>query len=310
MHRMRIALVITLATLFVPSARGAGKPLQVVTTTEDLAAIAREVGGERVVATALCRGYQDPHFVDAKPSFMVQLKKADLFVQVGRELEVGWVPGLLNGSRNARILPGGAAFVDASSQVQLMEIPTSVSRAEGDVHPLGNPHYWLDPANGVGIARAIRDGLKRVAPADAAGFEARCADFEKRLAAALPRWKARAQAIGLTGASVVTYHRSWPYYARAFGITVVNYVEPRPGISPSPSHVQGLVTQMKQGGVKLLVVDDFFDPRLPRKIAKDTGVPLVVLPTSVGAEPAIRTYFDLFDRQLALIGQALGGTAR
>jgi ABC-type Zn uptake system ZnuABC Zn-binding protein ZnuA len=108
----------------------------------------------------------------------------------------------------------------------------------------------------------------------------------------------------------VTYHRSWPYYARAFGITVVNYVEPRPGISPSPSHVQGLVTQMKQGGVKLLVVDDFFDPRLPRKIAKDTGVPLVVLPTSVGAEPAIRTYFDLFDRQLALIGQALGGTAR
>lgn len=295
---------------FVVAAEAANKPLQVVTTTEDLAAIAREVGGSRVAVAAICRGYQDPHFVDAKPSYMVQLKKADLFVAVGRDLEVGWAPGLLNGARNSRILPGAPGFVDASSQVQVIEIPSSVSRSQGDVHPFGNPHYWLDPTNGIGIARAIRDGLSRVSPADAVLFSQRCADFETRLAAAAPRWKAQAKAIGLTGIKVVTYHRSWSYFARAFGFEVVNYVEPRPGIPPSPNHVQDLVGQMKQGGVRLLIMEDFFDARLPQKIAKDTGTPLVVLPTSVGAENDIKTYFDLFDRQLALIAQGLKGGPR
>jgi len=282
-------------------------PLQVVTTTEDLAAIAREVGGDRVRVAALCRGYQDPHFVDAKPSYMVQLKKAALFVEVGRDLEVGWAPSLLNGARNARILPGAPGFVDASAQVRVIEIPSSVSRAQGDVHPFGNPHYWLDPANGAPIARAIRDGLIRVSPADAALFNQRCADFEKRLAAATERWKAKAQSLQLGGMKVVTYHRSWSYFARAFGLDVVNFVEPRPGIPPSPNHVQDLVTHIKQGGVKLLIMEDFFDPRLPRKIARDTGVPLVVLPTSVGVDEGSKTYFDLFDRLFTGIGQALKG---
>ncbi len=292
---------------FIATADAASKPLQVVATTEDLAAIAREVGGDRVAVSAICRGYQDPHFVDAKPSYMVQLKKADLFIEVGRDLEVGWVPGLLSGSRNSKILTGGSGFVDASSQVEIIEIPSSVSRTLGDVHPFGNPHYWLDPTNGIGIARAIRDGLLRISPSDAALFNQRCADFEKRVGEAATRLKAQAQTIGLTGVKVVTYHRSWSYFARAFGFEVVNYVEPRPGIPPSPNHVQDLVAQMKQGGVRLLIMEDFFDPRLPQKIATDTGVPLVVLPTSVGAEDGIKTYFDLFDRQLALIGQALKG---
>jgi len=284
-----------------------GRPLRVVTTTEDLAAIAREVGGDRVSAHAICRGYQDPHFVDAKPSFMVSLKKADLFVQIGRDLEVGWVSGLLNGARNSKILPGAPGFVDASSQVQILEVPAAVSRAQGDVHPLGNPHYWLDPRNGAGIARAIRDGLSRVSPADAAFFQQRCVDFEKRAAEAATRLQARAKEIGLTGLEVVTYHRSWSYFAAAFGFEVVNFVEPRPGIPPSPNHVAALVAQMRQGGVRLLIMEDFFDPRLPQKIAKDTRVPLVILPTSVGAEDGIRSYFELFDRQLALIAGALGG---
>lgn len=292
-----------------PALAGA-KPLQVVTSTEDLAAIAREVGGERVQALSLSRGYQDPHFVDAKPSYMVQLKKADLFVEVGRDLEVGWVPGLLNGARNPRILPGAPGFVDASSQVNILEIPASVSRAQGDVHPFGNPHYWLDPMNGVPIARAIRDGLSRASPLEAALFAQRCADFEKRVAEAAERFKARARSLGLEGMKVVTYHRSWPYFARAFGLDVVNYVEPRPGIPPSPGHVQDLIAQMRQGGVRLLIMEDFFDPRLPRRISRDTGVPLVVLPTSVGAEEKIRTPFDLFERQLDLIAAALGKEGR
>ena len=289
------------------AAHAGGKALQVVTTTEDLAAIAREVGGDRVQVVSLSRGYQDPHFVDAKPSYMVTLKKADLFVEIGRDLEVGWAPGLLSGARNPRILPAAPGFVDASALVHVIEIPSSVSRAQGDVHPFGNPHYSLDPSNGAPIARAIRDGLARISPADAQLFDQRCADFEKRLAVATARWKEQAQKLGLAGIKVVTYHRSWSYFAQAFGLEVVNFVEPRPGIPPSPNHVQDLVTQMKQGGVRLLMMEPFFDPRLATKISKDTGVPLVVLPTSVGAEDGIKTYFDLFDRQLALIGQALKG---
>lgn len=291
-------------------AHAESKPLSIVTTTEDLAAIAREVGGDRVRVSALCKGYQDPHFVDAKPSYMVQLRNAALFIQVGRDLEVGWAPGLLNGARNPRILPGAPGFVDASALVQVIEIPQTVSRAQGDVHPYGNPHYWLDPANGAPIARAIRDGLKRVAPAEAPLFDRRCADFEQRLAAAVTRWKDQARSLGLTGRKIVTYHRSWSYFARAFDLEVVDFVEPRPGIPPSPNHVQDLVTRMKRGDVALLVMEDFFDPRLPRRISDQAAVPLLVLPTSVAAEPSLHTYFDLFDRLLAAVGPALKGGGR
>jgi zinc/manganese transport system substrate-binding protein len=229
---------------------------------------------------------------------------------VGRDLDVGWAPGLLNGARNPRILPGAAGFVDASSQVQVIEIPTSVSRAEGDVHPFGNPHYWLDPSNGVPIARAIRDGLARVSPADRALFDQRCTAFEQRVVEAVARWKKQAQALGLPGRKIVTYHRSWSYFARAFGLEVVDYVEPRPGIPPSPNHVQDLITRMKQGDVTLLVMEGFFDPRLPKKIAGEAGVPLVILPTSVGDDPSIVTYVDLFDHLFAKLRGALQGGRR
>lgn len=291
--------------MLVTQAYAAAKPLSVITTTEDLAAIAREVGGDRVKVTSLARGFQDPHFVDAKPSYMVALKKADLFVQIGRELEVGWAPGLLSGARNPKILPGAPGFVDASAQVHVLEIPVSVSRSHGDIHPYGNPHYWLDPANGAGIARAIRDGFKRASPADAAGFDQRCADFEKRLAVAIVRWKQVARSIGLEGMKVVTYHRSWSYFARAFGLDVVDFIEPRPGIPPSPNHLRVLVGAMKAQSVKLVVMEPFFDPRLPQKISRDTGAPLAIIPTSVGAEDGIRTYFDLFDHQLKVISRSL-----
>jgi zinc/manganese transport system substrate-binding protein len=285
----------------------ADKGLDIITTTEDLAAIAREVAGDKAQVASLSHGYQDPHFVDAKPSYMVQLRKADLFVEVGRELEVGWAPSLVNGARNPKILAGAPGHVDASTHVQVVEIPGQVSRSEGDVHPFGNPHYWEDPANAAPIAREIRDGLIRVDGKDAAYFTQRTADFEKRLAAGIARWKAQAQSLGLAGMKVVTYHRSWSYFARAYGLDVVNFIEPRPGIPPSPNHVADLEAQLKQGGVRMILMEPFYDPRVPQKIARDTNVPLVVLPSSVGAEPAIRTIFDLYDRQLALLAQALKG---
>jgi zinc/manganese transport system substrate-binding protein len=197
--------------------------------------------------------------------------------------------------------------VDASGRIEILEIPAAASRAQGDVHPLGNPHYWLDPANGVAIARAIRDGLARVAPADRAAFDARLAAFERRAADETARLKTRARALGVPGMKVVTYHRSWSYWARAFGCEVVDFVEPRPGIPPSPGHVAALAARLKRGDVRLILMEDFFDPRLPRKISADTGVPLAILPTSVAGVPAIRTYFDLFDHQFAAIEQALGG---
>ena len=305
--RKTLFLLTALLVLAPRAHAGGAKPLSVVTTTADLAAIAREVGGDRVAAVSLSKGYQDPHFVDAKPSYLVQLQHADLFVEVGRELEVGWAPGLVSGARNAKILPGAPGHVDASAQVAVIEVPAQVSRSQGDVHPFGNPHYNLDPANGVPMARAIRDGLIRVSSGDAALFNTRCADFEKRLAVKVAGWKQRAQGLGLGGMKVVTYHRSWSYFAKAYGLVVVDYVEPRPGIPPSPNHVQDLVNEMKTGGVRVLIMEPFFDPRIPQKISRDTGVPLAVLPASVGAEDSIKTYFDLFDRIFADLGAALKG---
>ena len=289
------------------SAWAAEKPLRVVTTTQDLASIAAEIGGPRVQVESLARGYQDPHFVDAKPSFLVKLRQADLFVEVGRELEVGWVPGLLNSARNARVLAGGAGFVDASRGVTVLELPTSVSRAEGDVHPYGNPHYWLDPANGLVMAANIRDGLARISPPDRALFEQRYADFESRLQQRMDAWKKEADALGLNGMKVVTYHRSWPYFAAAFGIQVVDFVEPKPGVPPAPRHTRDLIEAMKTQGVKLLLVEPYFDPKLPRQIARETGAALVVLPPSVGAAPGAGDYFALFDTQFALLRKALAG---
>jgi ABC-type Zn uptake system ZnuABC Zn-binding protein ZnuA len=283
----------------------AGEPLSVVTTTQDLAAIAAEIGGDRVKVEPLAKGYQDPHFVDAKPSYLLKLRKADLFVQVGRDLEVGWAPGLLNGARNSRILPGGPGFVDASAGIRVLELGGRVGREMGDVHPLGNPHYWLDPENGLVIAGNIRDGLARIAPADKGHFDALYADFERRLREKLAGWRKKAEEMKLSGAKAVTYHRSWPYFAQAFGLRVINYVEPRPGVPPAPRHIQDLMAQMKSEGVSLLIVEPYFDPKLPAQVAKTTGAALVILPPSVGAAPDAKDYFSLFDAQLAAIRKAL-----
>ncbi len=288
-------------------AANAETTLSVITTTPDLASIAREIGGDHITVESLAKGYQDPHFVDAKPSYLLKLRKADLFIEVGRDLEVGWAPGLLNNARNARIRPGGPGFVDASTGVSILEADGRVGREAGDVHPLGNPHYWLNPENGLTIAANVRDALERLAPTDAPYFRERYAAFESRLKAAMERWKKEAVALGLTGMKVVTYHRSWPYFAAAFGLDVVDYVEPRPGVPPAPRHVQQLIDLMKAQKVGLLIVEPYFDPKLPARIAQSAGVAMVVLPPSVGASPAATGYLDLFDAQFAIIRKALGG---
>jgi len=288
-----LALGALLAASLPGAARAAG-PLNVVTTTEDLASIAREVGGDKIKAESLSRGYQDPHFVEAKPSFVLKLNKADLLIAVGRELEIGWLPPLINQARNAKLQPGGAGYLDASQSAHILEIPTGqITRAMGDVHPAGNPHYWLEPGNGRLIAQAIQKKLSELDPADAAYFASRYADFDGRLAAAEKRWDAAMAPY--KGAKIVTYHRSWPNFAERFGLNVIGYVEPKPGIPPSPSHTLDLIQEMKRQGVKIILVEPYFDLKTPNSVARETGAQVVVLAPSVGAEKEIVDYFKLFD---------------
>jgi zinc/manganese transport system substrate-binding protein len=284
-------------------ARAQGK-LNVITTTEDLAAIAREVGGDRVSVEAIARGYQDPHFVEAKPSFILKLQRADLLVVVGRELEIGWLPPLIQQSRNARIQPGASGYLDASLQARILEMPQGqVTRAMGDVHPLGNPHYWLDPENGKIVGRAIATKLGEMRPADKPFFEQRSADFAARLDGALGRWSSVMATY--KGMKVVTYHRSYPNFAERFGLEVIGYVEPRPGIPPTPQHTLDLIGEMKREKVKLVLVEPYFDLKTPNAIGRETGAQVLVLPPSVGGVKDITDYFKLFDYDINLLVGAI-----
>jgi len=278
--------------------------LRVVTTTEDLAALVREVGGDRVVVETFSRGYQDPHFVEPKPSFILKLVGADLLVVVGRELEIGWLPPLLTQSRNARIQPGGRGYLDASMNVRILDIPTGqITRAMGDVHPSGNPHYWLDPANGRLMAMAIRDKLTELQPGDRAFFDQRYADFDRRLSEAERRWEAAIAPF--KGAKIVTYHRSWPNFTERFGLNVIGYVEPRPGIPPSPRHTFDLIAEMRTQQVKVVLVEPYFDLRTPEAIARDAGARVLVMPPSVGGTPEVSDYIKLFDHLITSLVAAL-----
>jgi ABC-type Zn uptake system ZnuABC Zn-binding protein ZnuA len=265
------------------------------------------VGGDKVKVESIARGYQDPHYVEAKPSFILKLAKADLLVVVGRELEIGWLPPLIQQSRNARIQVGADGYLDASLTAKILEIPTGqITRAMGDVHPLGNPHYWLDPENGRWIAKAILDKLTAIDPADASYFAARYADFGQRLTEAEKRWDA--MMAPYRGLKVVTYHRSWPNFADRFGLDVVGYVEPRPGIPPSPGHTIDLIAEMKRQNVKILFVEPYFDLKTPNSIGRETGAKVLVMPPSVGGEKEITDYFKLFDYDVDLLVKAIKET--
>jgi ABC-type Zn uptake system ZnuABC Zn-binding protein ZnuA len=287
--------------------RPAGAAVNVITSTEDLAALVREVGGDRVKVEAIARGYQDPHFVEAKPSFILKLHSADLLVVVGRELEIGWLPPLIQQSRNARIQPGADGYLDASLTARILEIPAGqVTRAMGDVHPQGNPHYWLDPGNGRNVAKAIQAKLSALSPGDAAYFAQRYAEFDRRLTEAEKRWDAAMAPY--KNLKVVTYHRSWPNFAARFSLDVIGYVEPKPGIPPSPAHVLDLTQEMKRQNVKLILVEPYFDLKTPQAIARDTGAEVLVMAPSVGGVKEITDYIGLFDYDVNLLVAAVKRT--
>ena len=281
--------------------------INVITSTQDLASIVKEVGGDKVSVESLAKGYQDPHFVEAKPSFILKLHSADLLVAVGRELEIGWLPPLITQSRNSKIQPGAAGYLDASLTAKILDMPTgTITRAMGDVHPQGNPHFWLDPENGRRVAQAVQSKLTELSRGDAAYFAQRYADFDRRLTEASTRWKATMAPY--KGLKVVSYHRSWPNFADAFGLDVVGYVEPKPGIPPSPAHTLDLEQAMKQQNVKIVLVEPYFDLKTPNKIGSDTGAAVLVMPPSVGGVKEITDYFQLFEYDINLLVNAIKKT--
>lgn len=307
MKRLRIGMIAFTAIVLAGAVQARAAGLRVVATTQDLEAIVKEVAGDKVETESLAKGYQDPHFVEAKPSFILRLNKADLLVVVGRELEIGWLPPLITQARNQKIQPGAQGYLDASLTAKILDLPTGqITRAMGDVHPQGNPHYWLDADNGRRIAKAIQAKVSELDPGNAAFYAQREADFEHRLADAEQRWKATMAPY--KGLKVVTYHRSWPNFADEFNLDVMGYVEPKPGIPPSPSHSLELIQAMKKDNVKIIIVEPYFDPKTPNSIATQTGAQVVTLAPSVGGEKEVTDYFKLFDYDIGKLVAAIKAT--
>ena len=301
---MRIFKLLLVFVLALPLGAFAQGKLNVVTTTEDLGSLAREIGGDKVSVTALAKGYQDPHFVDPKPSFILAVSRADVLIVVGRELEIGWLPPLLTSSRNSKIQLGGNGYLDASLNVKILEIPTGqITRAMGDVHPLGNPHYWLEPGNGRRIAQAIRDKFSQLSPGNASYFAQRYGDFDTRLAAAEKRWDAALAPY--KGTKLVTFHRSWPNFMERWGLDVIGYVEPKPGIPPTPQHTLEVIDAMKREGAKLIIVEPYFDLKTPQSIASQVGGKVLVLAPSVGGTKEATDYIQLFEYDVNQLAAAL-----
>jgi len=300
---MKRTLVLFSMLLVAGTARAAGE-LEVVTTTQDLASITRTIAGDKARVTALARGFQDPHFVEPKPSFLMQLRKADLLAVVGLELEIGWLPPLLEQSRNAKIQPGSAGYLDVSAGVEILDRPSgAVNRSMGDVHAQGNPHYWLEPGNAIRIAAQVSNRLSQLRPQHRALFEKNLQAFKVRMNEANKRWTAALAPY--RGHKVVTYHRSWTNFAKRYGLSVVGFVEPKPGVPPSPSHIFELTKMMKEQGVKVILVEPYFDLKTPKSIADRAGAKVVVMYPSVEGLPELTDYEAVFDRNIKALTDAL-----
>ncbi|HEY6099902.1 MAG TPA: metal ABC transporter substrate-binding protein [Anaeromyxobacter sp.] len=301
LHMRRIVLAGLLAAAL-PGRAGAA--LKVVTTTEGLAALAREVGGDRVQAESLSRGIQDPHFVDANPMLAVKLRNADLLVDVGLDLEIGWLPPLVNQSRNGAIQPGGPRRFTAASAVQVLDAPTGpVSRAQGDLHPGGNPHFMTDPRRAVRVAEGLAGKLSSLDAGNAAYYTQRFQDFEKRMGEAEARWEREIATV--KGRPVFTRHRTMTYFCDWSGIVCRAELEPRPGVPPPPGHLAELVVAAQREGVKAIAVENYYDTKSAEVVARHSGAKIVLIPGDVGGEPGVDTYEKYVDTTVGRIAGAL-----
>jgi ABC-type Zn uptake system ZnuABC Zn-binding protein ZnuA len=277
--------------------------IKVVTTIPDLKSIAEAVGGNKISAMSIATGYQNPHFVDPKPSYIISLSSADLFVTVGLDLETGWSPQLLSSSRNAKIQKGAPGYVDASTGIGLYQVPSAANRGEGDIHIYGNPHYWLDPLNGKVIARNIANGLERVDPQNKDFYEANLHRFFNQIDSKLKEWEAKM--LPYKGTKIIAYHNEWVYFEKRFALEIVDFMEPKPGIPPSPSQLVKVIKEVQANHIKVIISSPYFTTSSSDVVAKQTGVKELTLATSVGAFNSIKNYFDLFDYNVDHLTEAL-----
>jgi zinc/manganese transport system substrate-binding protein len=277
--------------------------LKVVATLPDLASLAREVGGDKIDVTALAKPTEDSHFVDARPSFVVQLRDADVLIDGGAELEIGWLPPLLQNARNSKIEVGKPGRVQASQGVRLMNVPTSATRAAGDVHAMGNPHFVVDPIIAKTVALHIAQAFTAVDPPNAAAYDANYKKFEATINARLQEWGAAM--LPFKGQNVVAYHDSWVYFAHRFGLNIDTFLEPKPGIPPSPSHLAEVIEKMKAQKIKAIIVEPFHDRKIAEKVASSTGAKVVDFAQYPGALPNTDTYVKLIDKLVANLTAAL-----
>jgi zinc/manganese transport system substrate-binding protein len=298
----RRTLIAALAGALLAPAALAQKP-HVVTSTTDLHDIAHAVGGGRITATHIAAGYQDPHFVDAKPSFVLQLRKADAFAYVGLDLEIGWMQTLLDGARNRRISLGSPGNIDVSTVIPVLDVRPTADRSQGDVHPRGNPHYWLHPENGKRIALLFRDRFTQLDPQGASAYAANAARFIARIDSTT-RALAPQLAV-IRGKPVVGYHTSWRYFQEFTGMNIIGFVEPKPGVPPSPSHLAGLIQQMKRTGARVIIMEPFYDRKMPDFVARNTGAKVLVLPPSVEGIKGVDNYLKLMDYDVRQLAEAL-----
>ena len=285
----------------------AAKKLNVVGTLPDLAALAKAVGGDHVNVSSIALGVQDPHYLEAKPSYEITLSKADLLIYNGLSLEVGWLPLLVQDSRNPKIISGAKGSLNASSALdRVLEKPTGeVDRSMGDIHPEGNPHYLLDPRNGIKVARLIRDKLSELDPSNSLDYHKNYSQFEAIMNEKIKNWQS--QAAPFKGIKVIVYHKQWEYFGDWLGLDIAGDVEEKPGIPPGPQHKQWLIDKIKKDNIKIIIAANY-NPSLAvaERLAKETGASLLTLPASTGGEPGINDYPQLFDYIIAKLLKAQG----
>lgn len=297
--------VIALTTLQLVAAPRLTAQLKVVTSTTDLADIAAAIGGSNVQVDHIGEGYQDPHFIEAKPSFILRMRDADVWAFVGLDLEIGWMPLLLNGARNPRIRSGGTGHLDVSSAIPLLDVPAgSLDRSQGDVHPLGNPHYWLDPNNGKRIGALFARKFAELDPGHQAEYAANLAAFSQRVDG-MHRELAPQLAV-IRGKPIIAWHTSWRYFAEYTGAEIIGFMEPKPGVPPSAAHLAGLIATMKRSGAKVIVMEPFYDRKLADFVVKNVpGAAVLELPPSVGATPAVPSYDALIRHAVTMLARAV-----
>jgi zinc/manganese transport system substrate-binding protein len=286
-----------LMVLMVLCGGNADAAIKVVTSLPDLADLARQIGGEKVVVESIVRGDQNPHVIEVKPSYMMRLKSADLFLMIGMDLEL-WAPQIIDGSRNSAL-----EVIDLSRRIGKLEIPASLSASEGDVHRYGNPHYWLDPRNIRVMVEDIVAALSRKSPADQQLFQTNGETYLKKLQTRIRHWEEVMKPFA--GSTIITFHKSWTYFAAWLGLTVADQVEPKPGIAPSPSHTAKLISLVRQSGIRVIVVEPFYDASAAEQIARTTQAKVLRLPTSCGATEGVTGYMELMDYTIATLAGAL-----